>query len=243
MSVTPGTRLGSYEILAPIGRGGMGEVYRATDLRLGRTLAVKVMPADVAANPVRRERFEREARTVASLSHPNICVLHDIGREGDLDFIVLEYLEAPTLADCLVHGSLPLDRLLRAAIEIADALDHAHRHGVIHRDLKPANIMLTTSGVKVLDFGLAKLRPVDGLPALSTVAADAVPVSAVGEILGTFQYMAPERSRGRSRSEDRHLCHRCADYEMTTGRRAFGASSQAGAIGAILHTVPPSMRA
>src|SRR6185503_12359722 len=164
MALAPGTRLGSYEILAAIGRGGMGEVYRATDSRLGRTLAIKVMPADVAGDPVRRERFEREARAVASLNHPNICILHDIGRAGDVDFLVLEYLEAPTLAACLLSGPLPLDQLLRAAIEIAGALDHAHRHGVVHRDLKPANIMLAKAGVKVLDFGLAKLRAIEAVP-------------------------------------------------------------------------------
>src|SRR6185295_8727674 len=154
------------------------------------------IPAEVAGDAVRRERFEREARAVASLNHPNICILHDVGREGEVDFLVLEYLEAPTLAECLPTGPLPLDHLLSDAIEIADALDHAHRHGVVHRDLKPANIMLAASGVKVLDFGLARLRDVDALPGLSTVGAGAPPLTGVDEILGTFQYMAPEQLQG-----------------------------------------------
>jgi serine/threonine protein kinase/Tol biopolymer transport system component len=243
MPLTAGTRLGSYEILAPVGHGGMGEVYRAIDRRLGRTLAIKVLPAGASGNPARRERFEREARTIAGLSHPNICTLHDIGRDAGVDFLVLEYVEAPTLGDCLLNGPLRLDRLLRAAIEIADALDHAHRHGVVHRDLKPANIMLAESGVKVLDFGLAKLRAPDTLPGLSTVSAGVPPLTAVDEILGTFQYMAPEQLEGGDADPRTDIFALGAViYEMATGRRPFGASSQAGTIGAILHTAPPSMQ-
>jgi eukaryotic-like serine/threonine-protein kinase len=239
MPLAPGTRLGSYEILAAIGRGGMGEVYRAADSRLGRTLAIKVMPADVAGDPGRRERFEREARAVASLNHPNICTLHDIGREGEVDFLVLEYLEAPTLADCLLDGPLPLDRALHAAIEIAGALDHAHRRGVVHRDLKPANIMLAKSGVKVLDFGLAKIRAADAVPALSTVAAGAAPLTAVDDVLGTLQYMAPEQLEGRDADPRTDIFALGAlIFEMATGRRAFEANTRAGAIGAILHDRP-----
>jgi Tol biopolymer transport system component len=242
MALTSGTRLGPYEILALVGSGGMGEVYRATDTRLGRTLAIKVLPAQVADHPERRQRFEREARTVASLNHPHICALHDIGHDCGIDFLVLEYLEVHTLAERLIKGPLPLDQVLRHAIEIADALDHAHRHGVVHRDLKPANIMLTKSGVKVLDFGLAKLRAVDSLPAVSTVATGRAPLTAVDAILGTFQYMAPEQLEGReadTRSDIFALG--TVVYEMATGRKAFEASTQAGAIGAILYTDPPPM--
>jgi len=243
MALAPGTRLGSYEILAAIGRGGMGEVYRAADSRLGRTLAIKVIPAEVAGDAVRRERFEREARAVASLNHPNICILHDVGREGEVDFLVLEYLEAPTLAECLLKGPLPLGHLLRAAIEIADALDHAHRHGVVHRDLKPANIMLAPSGVKVLDFGLARLRGVEALSGLSTVGVGAPPLTGAEEILGTLQYMAPEQLQGREADPRTDIFALGAlIYEMATGHRPFEASTRAGTLGAILHRAPPPIQ-
>src|SRR5216684_2586758 len=158
MSLKAGTRLGPYEILSAIGAGGMGEVYRARDTRLDRIVAIKVLPAHLADDPERRERFEREARTIASLNHPHICTLHDIGRQDGIDFLVMEYLEGETLAHRLLKGSLPLEQVLQDAIEISDALDKAHRKGVTHRDLKPDNIMVTKSGSKLLDFGLAKLR-------------------------------------------------------------------------------------
>jgi serine/threonine protein kinase len=157
MSLTPGTKLGPYEILTPIGAGGMGEVYKAKDTRLDRTVAIKVLPSHLSDNTHLKERFEREARAVSSLNHPHICTLYDIGSENGVDFMVMEHIEGETLADRLKKGALPLDQALRYGIEIADALDKAHRQGVVHRDLKPGNIMLTKSGAKILDFGLAKI--------------------------------------------------------------------------------------
>src|ERR1700682_5657659 len=156
MPIFPGRRLGPYEILSSIGAGGMGEVYRARDTRLDRIVAIKVLPTHLADRPELRERFEREAKTVASLNHPHICVLHDIGHQDGTDFLVLEYLEGVTLADRLKKGALPLDHALGLAIQIADALAEAHRARIVHRDLKPGNIMLTKAGAKLLDFGLAK---------------------------------------------------------------------------------------
>src|SRR5579863_10579079 len=158
MAILPGRRLGPHEILSAIGAGGMGEVYRARDTRLDRIVAIKVLPTHLASRPELRERFEREARTIASLNHPHICTLHDIGQQDGTDFLVMEYLEGETLAQRLNKGSLPLEQVFLYAIEIADALDRAHRKGVTHRDLKPGNIMLTKSGTKLLDFGLAKLK-------------------------------------------------------------------------------------
>src|SRR6202158_599248 len=158
MPLAVGTRLGPYEILAPIGAGGMGEGYRAKDTRLDRTVAIKVLPEHLSSKPQLRERFEREARAVSSLNHPHICTLHDVGQQDGVDFLVMEYLEGETLAHRLKKGALPLDQTLRFAIEIASALDAAHRKGITHRDLKPGNVMLTKSGTKLLDFGLAKLK-------------------------------------------------------------------------------------
>src|SRR5258706_14559313 len=155
MPLAAGTRLGPYEIVAPIGAGGMGAVYRARDTRLDRTVAIKVLPAHLAASPERRQRFEREAKAISSLSHPHICVLHDVGRHDGIDFLVMEYLEGETLADRLKRtGALPLEQVLRFGVEIADALDKAHRQGIVHRDLKPGNVMLTKSGPKLRYFGL-----------------------------------------------------------------------------------------
>ena len=154
--MTPGTRLGPYEIVSPLGAGGMGEVYRARDTRLGRDVAVKVLPAALSTNPETRARFEREARSVSSLNHPHICTLHDVGREGETDYLVMELIEGETLADRLARGPLPLPEVLKLGAQIADALDRAHRAGVVHRDLKPGNVMLTKSGAKLMDFGLAR---------------------------------------------------------------------------------------
>ena len=159
MELAPGTELGHYKLVRLIGAGGMGEVYQATDTRLDRTVAIKVLPAHVAGNRQARERFEREARTISQLNHPHICTLFDVGQENGVDFLVMEYIEGETLAARLEKGALPLDQAMQHGIEIADALDKAHRHGVVHRDLKPGNIMLTKSGAKLLDFGLAKLMP------------------------------------------------------------------------------------
>ena len=166
MPLDVGMRLGPYEILAPLGAGGMGEVYKARDTRLDRTVAIKVLPAHIAAREDLRARFEREARAVSSLNHPHICVLHDIGQQDGVDFMVMEHLEGETLFDRLQRGPLPLDQALKYAMQIADAVDRAHRSGVVHRDLKPGNIMLTRDGVKVLDFGLAKTAPKSAATAL-----------------------------------------------------------------------------
>ena len=190
MPLSNGTRLGPYEILAPLGAGGMGEVYRARDTRLDRTVAIKVLPEHLSQQPQLRERFEREARAVSSLSHSHICPLYDIGQQQDIDFLVMEYLEGETLAQRLAKGPLPLDHALRTANEIAGALAHAHRHGVVHRDLKPGNIMLTKAGAKVLDFGLAKMQAPTVTPGLTQPTNM---LTEEGVILGTLQYMAPEQ--------------------------------------------------
>src|SRR5512146_165568 len=201
MTLPAGARLGPYEILAPIGAGGMGEGYRARDSRLGREVAIKVLPEHLSASEEGRQRFEREARTISQLSHPHICALYDVGREGETEYLVMELLEGETLADRLAKGELPSEHVLRYGIEIADALDKAHRQGIVHRDLKPGNIMLTKSGVKLLDFGLAKavapLANESGLTSFPTVAGSRQPLTQEGTILGTFQYMAPEQLEGK----------------------------------------------
>src|SRR5881296_1885096 len=156
MLLSTGQRFGPYEILSPAGAGGMGEVYRAKDTRLDRIVAIKVLPSHVASDPERRQRFEREARAISSLNHPHICALYDVGHQAGADYLVMEYIDGETLASRLERGPLPAPELMRFAIEVADALEKAHRHGVVHRDLKPGNIMLTKSGTKLLDFGLAK---------------------------------------------------------------------------------------
>src|ERR1700681_3885125 len=198
MPLPAGTKLGPYEVLSAIGAGGMGEVYRARDTRLDRIVAIKVLPTHLAERAELRERFEREARTIASLNHPHICTLFDTGHQDDIDFLVMEYIEGETLAQRLVKGPLPIQQVLQYAIEIADALDKAHRKGITHRDLKPANIMLTKTGTKLLDFGLAKLAqeavPVTPESQLPTMK-DAI--TAQGTILGTLQYMAPEQVEGK----------------------------------------------
>src|SRR5437763_4170107 len=192
MALISGTRLGPYEIQSAIGAGGMGEVYRARDTRLDRTVAIKILPSAVASDPGLRERFDREARAVAALNHPHICALYDIGEEAGTSFLVMEHLEGQTLAERLAKGALPIDQALKYAIEIADALDKAHRAGIVHRDLKPANIMLTKSGAKLLDFGLAKSvgsGPLTAGSLLSLAPTAHSPVTAQGTILGTLQYM------------------------------------------------------
>src|SRR6266852_4643325 len=240
MAILPGKRLGPYEILSAIGAGGMGEVYRARDTRLDRTVAIKVLPAHLADEPERRERFEREARTIASLNHPHICTLYDIGRQEGIDFLVMEYLEGETLAQRLLKGPLPLEKVLQHSMEIADALDKAHRKGVTHRDLKPGNIMLTKSGTKLLDFGLAKLRQ-DAAPAISfsqlPTAKD--PLTVQGTILGTLQYMAPEQVEGGEIDARADIfAFGTVVYEMATGKKAFQGKSQASVIGASMSSEP-----
>ena len=205
MPLTPGTRLGPYEIVAPLGAGGMGEVYRARDSRLGREVAVKVLPASLSSSPESRARFEREAKTVSSLNHAHICTLFDVGREGETDFLVMELIEGETLAGRIARGALPTAEVLRLGGQVADALDRAHKAGVIHRDLKPGNVMLTKSGAKLMDFGLARATGLAGPGTGSGVTAAALtqsptvaaPLTAEGTIVGTFQYMSPEQLEGR----------------------------------------------
>src|SRR4051812_42445664 len=198
MAQQPGTKLGPYEILSPLGAGGMGEVYKASDTRLNRTVAVKVLPPHFSNNLEMKQRFDREAQVIAGLNHPHICTLYDVGRQGDTDFLVMEYLEGETMAQRLERGALPLDEALKVAIEVADALEKAHGLGITHRDLKPGNIMLTASGAKLLDFGLAKLKQTAQMPdAAKTSASLNLSGTAPGIILGTLQYMAPEQLEGR----------------------------------------------
>ncbi|HYV85691.1 MAG TPA: protein kinase [Patescibacteria group bacterium] len=270
MALSPGSRLGPYEIAAPIGAGGMGEVYRARDTRLGRDVAIKVLPQHLSGDPGRRERFEREARVISTLNHPHICTLFDIGSQetpqGTIEFLVMEHIEGETLAGRLMKGALPPDQVLRTALEIADALDRAHRQGVIHRDLKPANVMLTRSGAKLLDFGLAKLTEgsaaqgsgsggpsggsggpgAAGLGAsgrafaegslLATATRD---LTTAGALLGTFQYMAPEQLEGTEADARTDIfAFGVLVYEMATGHKAFEGKSQASLIASVLKEQP-----
>jgi eukaryotic-like serine/threonine-protein kinase len=244
VAILPGKRLGPYEILSSVGAGGMGEVYRARDTRLDRIVAIKVLPTHLADRSELCERFEREARTIASLNHPHICTLHDIGQQDGIDFLVMEYLEGETLAQRLVKGPLPLEQVLQYAIEIADALDKAHRKGVTHRDLKPGNIMLTKSGTKLLDFGLAKLKQEVAPPnvQLSQLPTASDPLTAEGAIVGTLQYMAPEQLEGKEVDARTDIfAFGAVVYEMATGKRAFEGKSQASLIAAILEREPPPM--
>jgi Tol biopolymer transport system component len=241
MTLAVGTRLGPYEILAPIGAGGMGEVYRARDTRLDRRVAIKVLPAQLSSSPELRDRLEREARTISQLSHPHICALYDIGREGDTDFLVMEYLEGETLADRLSRGALPFEQVCRYGAEIAEGLGAAHAAGVVHRDLKPGNVMLTKAGVKLLDFGLAKVlapaAPVDTLTSAPTRAKD---LTTQGTLLGTIPYMAPEQLEGKQADARTDIfAFGSVLYEMAVGRKAFAGRSQAALISSILSTEPP----
>jgi Tol biopolymer transport system component len=241
-----GRRFGPYEIVAKLGEGGMGEVYRATDTRLDRTVAIKILAPGLASDPEFRERFEREARSISQLNHPHICTLHDVGHQDGVSFLVLEYLEGETLATRLAKGPLPLDQTLSCAMEIADALDKAHRRGIVHRDLKPGNVMLTKAGAKLLDFGLAKIGPVVAPGTVETRLATAQPIgsqrpigaaplTSQGSLLGTFQYMAPEQIEGEDADARADIwAFGCVLYEMATGKRAFEGKTQASLIAAIL---------
>lgn len=241
MSLTIGTRLGPYEILATLGAGGMGEVYRARDTRLDRTVAIKVLPADVASDPDVRARFEREARAIAALEHPHICAIYDVGEADQTRFLVMQCLEGESLATRLKRGSLRLDQLVKYAAQVADALDKAHRAGITHRDVKPANIMLTKAGAMLVDFGLAKLRGPAAPMSMSRMTALATTTihTANGTILGTVPYMAPEQVEGReadARSDIWALG--TVIYEMASGRRPFAGETPASVIGAILKDEP-----
>ena len=240
MSLSVGTRLGPYEILSPLGAGGMGEVYKARDTRLDRAVAIKILGATLAGDPQFKDRLDREARAISQLTHPHICTLHDVGEHDGTAFLVMELLDGETLADRLKKGALPVDEALKIGIQIADALDAAHRHDMVHRDLKPGNVMLTKGGAKLLDFGLAKASghaiADAGLSMLSTTPPD---LTAQGTILGTFQYMAPEQLEGQNADARTDIFGFGAVlYEMLTGRKAFDGKSQASLIAAIIHATP-----
>ena len=238
MPLIAGARLGPYEIVGPLGAGGMGEVYGARDTRLDRSVAIKILRAEFADAPDRHARFEREARAIASLNHPHICTLHDIGHQDGIAYLVMERLQGETLADRLVRGPLPFGEALACAGQVADALDRAHTQGIVHRDLKPANIMLTRSGVKLLDFGLARLLEAEAPLGSQTRTA----LTQEGTIVGTLQYMAPEQLEGRPTDARTDLfAFGAILYEMVTGRRAFDSPSQAGIVGAILHAEVPAI--
>jgi len=240
MALTNGIRLGPYQIVAPLGKGGMGEVYQARDTRLDRTVAIKILPSHLSGDATRRQRFEREAKAISSLNHPHICTLHDIGRQDGVDFIVMEFLEGETLAARIEKGPLPVEQVLQYGTQIASALDKAHRSGVTHRDLKPGNIMLTKSGAKLLDFGLAKsdLPPAMGAT-LTDVVPRAAPMTQEGTIVGTVPYMSPEQVEGKevdARSDIFSLG--AVLYEMVTGRPAFQGKSQFSVASAIVTRDP-----
>jgi serine/threonine protein kinase/Tol biopolymer transport system component len=238
MALNPGLKLGAYQIIAPIGAGGMGEVYKARDTRLNRTVAIKVL-LQGSADAERRARLEREAQTIAALNHPHICTLHDVGRHEGIDYLVMEYLEGETLERRLQRGPLPADLALKYAVEISDALDKAHRLGVTHRDLKPANIMLTQSGTKLLDFGLAKVNYGTQLSAVLSQMPTNPGKTAEGTILGTLQYMPPEQLEGKDTDARADIfAFGAVVYEMVTGKKAFEGTSQASLIAAILDREP-----
>jgi len=242
MPISPGTRLGPYEILSIIGAGGMGEVHRARDTRLDRTVAIKVLSERRSGDPQQLERFSREARVLSSLNHPNICTLYDVGQEQGIDFLVMEYLEGQTLADRIAKGPLPIGETLRIAIQIAEALDKAHRAGITHRDLKPGNVMLTKAGAKLLDFGLARTLSVAQMGNATSLPTAQATLTAQGTILGTIPYMSPEQIEGAdtdARSDIWALG--CLIYEMATARPAFRGSSQASLIAAIMGSDPGSV--
>ena len=244
MTLAPGSRLGPYEVVALLGAGGMGEVYRATDTRLKREVAIKVLPARFAGSAERRQRFEREARAAAALSHPRICAIHDVGSNEGIEYLVMELLDGESLADRLSRGPLPVDQVRRIGQEICSALDAAHGAGLVHRDLKPGNVMLTKSGAKLLDFGLAKLRERLEKPGFSLVETwkGEETLTEAGAILGTIAYMAPEQLQGRPVDTRVDLfALGCVLFEMATGRRAFAGTTKASVIAAILSTDPPAV--
>jgi len=240
MALISGTRLGPYEILAPIGAGGMGEVYKANDTRLDRTVAIKVLPEHLAESPERKARFEREAKAISQLNHPHICTLYDVGAQDGIDFIVMEYIEGETLAERLKKGALPLDKALEYGIQIADGLDTAHRAGIVHRDLKPANAMLTKLGIKLLDFGLARLVLVEPVSDASDAPTRQKQLTKERTLIGTLQYMSPEQVEGKELDARSDIFSLGALlYEMVTGTKAFPGDSQASIIASIMDREPP----
>jgi Tol biopolymer transport system component len=243
MSLSAGTRLGPYEIVSAVGAGGMGEVYRARDTRLDRTVAIKVLREHLSSNSDFIGRFEREAKTISSLQHPNVCVLHDVGRDGDADFLVMEYLDGETLADRLARKPLSFDEALRIAVEIASALDTAHRHGVVHRDLKPGNVMLTRTATKLMDFGLAKpwaaAAAAPSFSAVATITTPVSPITVAGTVMGTLQYMSPEQLRGHEADPRSDLfAFGSILYEMLSGKRPFDGKSELSIASAIVENDP-----
>src|SRR5882672_5096691 len=243
MALTSGTKLGPYEIESPLGAGGMGEVYRARDTRLDRTVAIKILPSHLADDAQAKQRFEREAKAISSLNHPHICTLHDVGSQNGISYLVMEHVQGESLDTRLKKGPLPLKQALECAVQICDALEKAHRAGIVHRDLKPGNVMLTASGAKLLDFGLAKpaaamfgaqnassggnLTPSTPTMNLSALGAPVATLTQQGSIVGTFQYMAPEVLQGQEADGRSDIfSFGCVLYEMITGRRAFEGKSQ-----------------
>jgi hypothetical protein len=253
MTLASGTKLGPYEVQSPLGAGGMGEVYRARDTRLDRTVAIKVLPGHLSTNPDLKQRFEREARAISSLNHPRICTLHDVGHQDGVDFLVMEYLEGQTLADRLRKGPMPLKETLKVGIEVCEALEIAQRAGIVHRDLKPGNIMLTKTGAKLMDFGLAKTAN-PGVPSSASApllsaartmseATPLSPLTSAGMMIGTIQYMAPEQIEGKEADSRSDLFALGAVlYEMATGKRPFEGKSQISLASAILEKDPDPLR-
>src|SRR5882762_772184 len=243
MPLTSGMKLGPYEIQSPLGAGGMGEVYRARDSRLERDVAIKVLPANLSSDPSLRQRLEREAKAVSKLSHPHICTLHDIGHQDGVDFLVMELVDGETLEQRLLKSPLPPDQTLRIAAQVADALAKAHKMGFVHRDLKPANVMLTKTGAKLMDFGLAKQSVLAPLAAaLTEMTMQQAKLTSEGMLVGTFQYMAPEQLEGKeidSRADIFALGELI--YEMATGKPAFTGKTRASLIAAILSSEPASL--
>src|ERR1051326_639676 len=256
MALITGTKLGPYEIAEPLGAGGMGEVYRARDTRLERSVAIKVLPSHLCDNPDLKQRFEREAKAISALNHPHICTLYGVGHQGGTDFLVMECLEGETLAERIKRGPLASEELLKIAIQVADALEKAHRAGIVHRDLKPGNVMLTKTGAKLLDFGLAKPAVMGAAagsgsaPLLSaamtmtTPAQQHSPLTQQGSLVGTVQYMSPEQIQGIEADPRSDIfAFGAVLYEMTTGKRAFEGKSQIKVASAILEDEPQPVSA
>src|SRR5580700_11028382 len=256
MALTPGTKLGPYEIQSLLGAGGMGEVYRARDTRLDRTVAVKVLASHLSSSPELKQRMEREGRAISSLNHPHICQLYDIGSQNGTDYLVMEFLEGETLAERLRKGAVPLAEVFKIGIAVAEALAVAHRSGIVHRDLKPGNIMLTAGGAKLMDFGLAKPLGTPAAPSGSGTAPPSFtaaatmsgptplsPLTTAGSIIGTIQYMSPEQIEGKEADARSDIFALGAVlYEMAAGKRPFSGKSQISLASSILESDPASIR-